>query len=735
MVTLLGRMIWQLNASRGPIVRRRVCISLALLSMLAPIAVFGIGGGSPKSGDAKPLCGDDAPKIDNTNAGTSFLLCFEQNYLADPGAIPDGYLEIYLATLNDPATVTITSNRYPKLKKIFTIAAQSSQVYRITDDAVDFGGGITDTLSDLWITSDEAVDQRVVRVDATAPIVCYGMNKRQYTADAFLAFPQKTAGTDYRVMSYQNSTNVSPNMPSQFAVAAWDSATQVTITPSCATAGNHPANLPFTVTLNAGECVQVQTDPTITGLDLTGSIVTANHKVVVYGGNARTEIPNNYSTADGSTSRDILLEAMPPTADWGETFVLSAIDITSTQKDPLGDLIRVLALNANTTVKVNGVPSGTLAANGFIDFMVTGPTVVETSGPALVGEYFHTNTSAGANGPSDPSLAIVPPIEEAFNDFTFFASSDVTSFSSIQKVIIAADALAQNSIILDGTLLPGGFFTPLPVSVGGHSYSILEFGPLSPGPHHITSNAIDTTAFTILCYGTGPVISYGYTAGSLMKPQRTVFIKDNDPREMSMGHHTNHIQFYNTCPDPAYLDSAVFTPTRVEDNQFGIHSKENIAMEIGRMPVGGDASLHLISDLPLTNPVVGTLSIYSHTPNWSELDPTVHTVTLLPDASGSVATSTGARQASPTMLSASSYPNPFSLYTNIQFSLPEAGDVTLTLYDELGRTVRTIATGNFAAGPYTVRLERRALQPGFYTCEIASERLNIKERVAIVAEE
>ena len=726
MITRLGHLTLPSKAIVAPLI-----MWLSVLTLASPLTIFGQGGGTTvKSGDAKPLCGDDALTSTVTSSGTQFLLCFEQNSQAD-NTLPESYLEIYIATLDLPATVTITCNRYPLLDKIFTVAAHSSQVYRITDDVLDYGGGVTEKLSDLWITSDETVDQRAVRVDATAPITCYGMNKRQFSADAFLALPKGPAGTDYRVLSYQNSELANnPPMPSQFAVAAWDYATKVTITPSCATLGNHPANLPFTVTLNPGECVQVQTDPGVAGLDLTGSVVTSNYPVVVYAGNARTEIPNNYFTTDGHSSRDILLEAMPPTHAWGSTFVLSSIDITSSQRDPLGDLIRVLALDANTNVKVNGVPWLTLGPNGFADTMITGATVIECSGPSLVGEYFHTNTlSGGSNGPSDPSLAIVPPIEQSYNDFTFFASSDVTSFSSIQKVIIATDITAQNSIYLNGNLLPGSSFTPIPVSVGGRSFSILDFGPLSPGPQRIVTATDEKQAFTILGYGTGPVISYGYTAGSLLKPQRTVFIKNNDPYAMAEGHHTNRIDFYNTCPDPAYLDSAVFTPLRVEDAQFGIHSKENIALEIGRIPVGTEASIHLTMDHPLTNPVVGTLSIYGHTPNWSMLGPSHQTVTLFPDDFGSVA-ATGS-----TKLRVTCYPNPFSLFTNIQFSMPEAGDVTLTLYDEMGRAIRTIASGNFSQGPYTLRFECRGLQPGFYTCEIASERLNIRERVAMIAEE
>lgn len=48
------------------------------------------------------------------------------------------------------------------------------------------------------------------------------------------------------------------------------------------------------------------------------------------------------------------------------------------------------------------------------------------------------------------------------------------------------------------------------------------------------------------------------------------------------------------------------------------------------------------------------------------------------------------------------YPNPFNPETRISFSLPEAGRVTLVVYDVLGRTVRQLADGDFAAGRHEV---------------------------------
>ncbi|HQL23465.1 MAG TPA: FlgD immunoglobulin-like domain containing protein, partial [candidate division Zixibacteria bacterium] len=47
-------------------------------------------------------------------------------------------------------------------------------------------------------------------------------------------------------------------------------------------------------------------------------------------------------------------------------------------------------------------------------------------------------------------------------------------------------------------------------------------------------------------------------------------------------------------------------------------------------------------------------------------------------------------------------PNPFNPSTQITFALPQAGPVTLRVYDVQGRLVRTLANGPFDAGVHSV---------------------------------
>jgi len=693
--------------------RSLTSLALTILFVVALLAI------APHRSFANGDCVDCDVTSNSTpkSSGTDFLLCFEQNIDPTQTFGDSSYIEIYMASLGDVDTVTITSRRYPNFKKVFVLQPNGSQTYRITNDPA---------LWDLWITSHGDTDNRVVRVQSSAPIACYGMNYKVFSADAFLALPHQSSGTDYRILSYQNSTNpvidTSTWLPSQFAVAAFEDNTIVTLTPSAPTLGGHAAGVPFQVTLQSGQCVQLQTDQRIPGLDLTGSMVSANHPVAVYGSHARTEIPAGFINTQGNTSRDMLLEAMLPTSVWGHAFVLNAVDVLDDgSKNPGGDLMRVLALDDNTTVTVNGVNWVTLNRNQFADSLIHKPVLVQGTNPLQVGEYFHTSFTGGGNG--DPSLALVPPVDQSYNNFTFFASTDPAF--AVQHLAIATEARSKGTITLNGSPIPAAAFTTVPGTYNGNSYAFVDWSGLKPGANVITSTSTPDQGFTILSYGMGPVISYGYTAGALLVPKRALFIEY--PPEAKNGHHGNTIDFRNTCYAPVYLDSAVFVTNSTLPT--GIHFREDVASDIGRLDIGGTAQIHLVTDRALSDPIRGTVKIYSHTAAQFNLEPAERDFTFYPDAAA------GVTPGAPTVLGVTASPNPFSLYTTISFSMPASGDLDIVLYDELGREVRHIANSQFAMGPYSIRIERFGLPRGFYTCILSSEKLNIKERVAIVAGE
>ena len=66
------------------------------------------------------------------------------------------------------------------------------------------------------------------------------------------------------------------------------------------------------------------------------------------------------------------------------------------------------------------------------------------------------------------------------------------------------------------------------------------------------------------------------------------------------------------------------------------------------------------------------------------------------------------------------YPNPFNPSTKIAFSLPKAGNVSLVVYDILGREVATLVNTFVNAGTHVVPFDASALSSGVYLYKITS---------------
>ena len=64
------------------------------------------------------------------------------------------------------------------------------------------------------------------------------------------------------------------------------------------------------------------------------------------------------------------------------------------------------------------------------------------------------------------------------------------------------------------------------------------------------------------------------------------------------------------------------------------------------------------------------------------------------------------------------YPNPFGGSTTLKMSLPKTTDVTVVVYDLLGREVETLASGRYAAGVYRVTWDSHGVPDGIYLARL-----------------
>ena len=77
-------------------------------------------------------------------------------------------------------------------------------------------------------------------------------------------------------------------------------------------------------------------------------------------------------------------------------------------------------------------------------------------------------------------------------------------------------------------------------------------------------------------------------------------------------------------------------------------------------------------------------------------------------------------------------PNPFGARSLVRFSMPEAGDVHLAVYDMLGRTVQVLADRAFDKGHHAVTLDAAQLPSGTYLYRLTTEHGTAVKQMTVV---
>jgi Secretion system C-terminal sorting domain len=78
------------------------------------------------------------------------------------------------------------------------------------------------------------------------------------------------------------------------------------------------------------------------------------------------------------------------------------------------------------------------------------------------------------------------------------------------------------------------------------------------------------------------------------------------------------------------------------------------------------------------------------------------------------------------------YPNPFNPSTTIQYSIPESGNVNLTVYNSLGEEVETLVNRFEEAGTYNINFDANGLSSGIYFYELkAGSFIEMKKMILL----
>jgi hypothetical protein len=66
------------------------------------------------------------------------------------------------------------------------------------------------------------------------------------------------------------------------------------------------------------------------------------------------------------------------------------------------------------------------------------------------------------------------------------------------------------------------------------------------------------------------------------------------------------------------------------------------------------------------------------------------------------------------------YPNPFNPTTRISFNVPITSEVTLTVFDVVGREIASLASGIYQPGKYEATFDASPLSSGFYFAKLTA---------------
>ena len=366
------------------------------------------------------------------------------------------------------------------------------------------------------------VSTSAYKITSSAPIVAYQFNPLNdvdvFSNDASLLIPRSGFDKRYVAVSYPTLTRRGPQAPGRddyngyFTVVAWDSDTEITVTPTAATVAGRdgtPALLggqSQTFTLQPFQVLNIEAKAGpdmyimdgLNGSDLTGSVIqSANGKTFgVFGGHEAVRI----SAPNSNCCADHLEEMLFPTSTWGKEFAVAR----TVERRGAPDILRVVANTAGTTVTFDPQPASgscyVLSAGGFCDVQIMQPTKVVANQPITLA-HLTMSTILNMDGTGDPSLAIVPPVEQHRTDYKFLAPMDY------DQQYVGIVGVAGDAVKLDGVPVP---FTTTFASGTRATATV----PITVGAHVVSC----PMKCSVEVYGWSQAVSYLFAGGLDLKP-------------------------------------------------------------------------------------------------------------------------------------------------------------------------------------------------------------------------
>ncbi|MFT3927542.1 MAG: IgGFc-binding protein [Myxococcales bacterium] len=223
--------------------------------------------------------------------------------------------------------------------------------------------------------------------------------------------------------------------------------------------------------------------------DLTGSHIEADGPLQLIGGHDCTYVPFNQIACDH------LEETVFPLETWGQQVIVGGVG----EEMKLEYRVRVLSGADGNLVSFDPPisPSVTLARGQWVELATSENVLVTGTQPLLVAQYLEGQGKVSLYG--DPSLTLVPPVEQYRNHYNFLSPATYTSN------YVTVIAPVGEDVMLDGDTVLG--FEPL----GQTGYAIATKKLEQAGAHELYTEG--GAPVGIALYGFGAYTSYMLPGG------------------------------------------------------------------------------------------------------------------------------------------------------------------------------------------------------------------------------
>jgi|GEM_PF-3032251 len=452
-----------------------------------------------------PAPGQDAGPVElqlgfPSNAGTEFILAFQQNAELDPNDSDfNPVFDLFVSSADSVVTGTITyAQDLPP--RTFILQPDSLGEVQIDDPVAN------------QVAGRDAISRQGIRLNFSSPVRVFGLNSLAGGAstDGFTAIPVSQLGTEYMVVAYPGLSGELSEQ-SQLAVVASEDNTQIQIIPTITSSHggtNRIAGVPYMVQLQALDVYQLGSDDA--GEDLSGTRILSvdpGKPIAVFSGAACGYVPRSFNYCDH------LVEQMLPVSAWGREYIsLPLFDRAELSGGPKGDFFQVIAAEDGTSVSVQGPENVSISidAGQVWTGQLSGVNRYLSDKPIQVAQLANGTRFARPSGPNfgDPFLMILPAESQFLPEYIFSTTDILGDEMHFLNVIAHKNDVLNETLLLDGSpISPAQFsFEDVP----GTDYQCAK-GVL--GGEIKSYRITGSMPFGIYVYGFGNDDSYGYPGG------------------------------------------------------------------------------------------------------------------------------------------------------------------------------------------------------------------------------